>query len=99
MHIQVTYFFTAVVQVVCHFMHRAIAGTHDDDDVFSFGMTVIIEQFVSPSGELRKFLHRFFYNSRCTVIILITTLAALKKNIRVLSSTADKWMLRIQCTV
>ena len=91
-----TYFFTLSCHVVdsfaCSFRNR----THCNDYAFCIFSSVVIEQTVFTSCDLRDFIHIFFYDSRNCIIVRVARFSMLEEVVRVFSHTACNRVVRIQ---
>ena len=72
------------------------ATTHYDDDVFCIFCTVVVEQVIFATGHFGDFAHVFFYDFRKSIVVVVYCFTSLEVDVRVLSSTADNRIVRVQ---
>ena len=75
------------------------AAAHDDNDIFCILSTVVVEQVILTTGKFGDFAHVFFYDFRQFVVIGVNCFTSLEIDVRVLSSTADNRVVRVQATL
>ncbi len=80
-------------------LDRASDGTHGDDDICSFRIAVVVEQFVITSCDLIDLVEIFFYDVRQIIIILIICFSDLEVDIAVLYGVSQCWVFRVQRSV
>ena len=83
------------IQRIYDLLNRAGNGTHGDDDVLSFRIAVIVEQFVRTACQLADLVHIVFYDIRKAVVPGVIGFAGLEEHVRVGDGAADDRMFRI----
>ena len=81
------------------FFDRFAYGAHRYDDVFCIRCPNIIKWLVTSSCQLADLIHVINNAFRNSIVELIGSFSSLEEDIRVLSSSADYRVFRIQCSV
>ena len=92
-HFEQTDFFLSSFEKIDRLMRRFAAGTHQHDHAFGVGRAVILKGLISPSGQLREFVHRLLHDFRTGGVEWIHRFARLKINVRILRRAADYRMI------
>ena len=90
--------FALAAQMVHGFVGGLCTGAHHHDDLFSIRIAHIIKQMILTADNLGKLIHGLLDDIRCLHIKFVNRLATLEIDIRVLSGTADRRMVRAQRT-
>ena len=72
------------------------AGTHSHNHIRGLRIAIVVEEFIFTAGNLRNLSHIIFHNRRQLVVIIVNCFTGLEINIRILSSTTDNRVIRIQ---
>ena len=89
--------FTLGIEIIHGFAGRLTDRAHSDDDALGILRTVIIEEMVLASRDLREIRHSFLDKLRQRFIVLVGGFLRLEVDIRILRRTADDRMIRVQC--
>ena len=96
MNRQQTHFFTLAAQEIDGFFNGFTAGTHSNNQTICFRIAVVIKQMILTTGDFIYFLHVSFYQFRNRFIEAVGNFTLLEIDVRVLSSTANDRMIRVQ---
>ena len=96
MDINETDLFTLCGEVIYGLLGSLGSRTHQDDDAFRVGGTVIIEEMILPAGELADLGHIFLRSFGDGIHLLVAGLAALEEDVGIHRGTAGSGMLRVQ---
>ncbi len=91
--------FASGVQVVHHFFDGFTARAHSDDDALSFFVTNVFKWLVLTASQRGNLLHVAVNDGWNSFVMRVRGFATLVVNVRILSSTADVWVLRIHSTL
>ena len=92
-------FFAVFAEFIDRFLDCAGNGTHSDDDVFSIGSPVVIEEVVRTARQFTDLIHVVLNNVRQTLVPEVVSFAGLEEHIRVGNGTAHDRMFRIEARV
>ncbi len=98
-HLENADFFALSDEVVSGFAGGVCTRTHENDDTFCIGGTVIFHQFVSTSCERAEIFHRRFDDAGQGVVERINGFATLEIDVRVLGGSAYDGTLWIQTSL
>ena len=87
---------TFLIQCFSHGTSSVAAGAHSYDDVFGIRSTIIVEQMIFTTGNLRNLSHVFLYHSRNCIIVGVNSFASLEINIGVLRTATLNRIIGIQ---
>ena len=89
--------FTLGIEIIHGFAGRLTDRAHGDDDALGILCTMIVEEMVLASRDLREICHGFLDKLRQRFIVLVGGFLRLEVDIRILRRTADDRMIRVQC--
>ena len=64
-----THLFALSGQVVDSFASSLSSRTHEDNDALSIFSTIIVEEAILATGNLRNLIHVLFYDSRYVFVV------------------------------
>ena len=92
-------FLAVFAEFVDCFLDSAGNGAHSDDDVFSIGSTVVIEEVVRTARQFTNLIHVVLNDVRQALVPEVICFAGLEEHIRVGNSTAHDRMFRVEARV
>ena len=87
------------VEVVDSFFRNIRAAAHDNENALCIGCADVIEQVVSPAGQIADFFHVVFNDLGNLCIVDVCSFTALEIDVGILRGTGLMGMLGVECTL
>ena len=92
-------FFAFCIKFFNNGTNSVCTAAHNDDYVFCIFCTIVVEQMIFATCHFGDFAHVFFYDFRERIVVIIYCFTSLEVDVRILSSTTDNRVVRVQTTL